>query len=98
MDSISQSAMYLLGDAYLKTGPEGQCKECLFYFCRWEQQQCAFSGKCRDLIMAKLSYELGFQDVALNELREIPVQDYPNSTYSNSERQGTFGQYDDGHK
>lgn len=39
-DSLSQHAMYLLGDAYLKTGQKKQCPQCVFVL-QQQQQQCA---------------------------------------------------------
>jgi outer membrane protein assembly factor BamD (BamD/ComL family) len=38
----------------------------------------------------KLSYELGFQDVAINELRNF-LEQYPSSTYSNEARELLVG-------
>jgi len=77
-DSLSQSAMYLLGDAYLKTGQKSNARNA-FLFCasnssdRKQQEISKFQ-------YAKLSYELGYQDEALNGLRSF-LTDYPNSTY-----------------
>ncbi len=78
-DSLSQSAMYLLGDAYLKTGQKSNARNA-FLFCasnssdRKQQEISKFQ-------YAKLSYELGYQDEALNGLRNF-LNDYPNSTYN----------------
>lgn len=77
-DSLSQSAMYLLGDAYLKTGQKSNARNA-FLFCasnssnRRQQEISRFQ-------YAKLSYELGYQDEALNGLRSF-LTDYSNSTY-----------------
>lgn len=79
-DSLSQGAMYLLGDAYLKTGQKNNARNA-FLFCasnssdRKQQEISKFQ-------YAKLSYELGYQDEALNGLRSF-LNDYPNSTYNN---------------
>lgn len=77
-DSLSQSAMYLLGDAYLKTGQKANARNA-FLFCasnssdKKQQEVSRFQ-------YAKLSYELGYQDEALNSLRNF-LNTYPNSTY-----------------
>ena len=77
-DSLSQSAMYLLGDAYLKTGQKSNARNA-FLFCasnssdKKQQEVSRFQ-------YAKLSYELGYQDEALNSLRGF-LTSYPNSTY-----------------
>ena len=78
-DTLSQSAMYLLGDAYLKTGQKSNARNA-FLFCasnssdRKQQEVSKFQ-------YAKLSYELGYQDEALNGLRSF-LNDYPNSAYN----------------
>ena len=77
-DSLSQSAMYLLGDAYLKLGQKANARSA-FSFCASNtinNQQKEISK----FNYAKLSYELGYQDVALNELKSF-LEAYPNSTY-----------------
>lgn len=77
-DSLSQSAMYLLGDAYLKTGQKSNARNA-FLFCasnssdRKQQEVSKFQ-------YARLSYELGYQDEALNSLKAF-LNDYPNSAY-----------------
>lgn len=78
-DSLSQNAMYLLGDAYLKTGQKSNARNA-FLFCasnssdRKQQEISKFQ-------YSKLSYELGFQDEALNGFRSF-ITDYPSSAYS----------------
>lgn len=79
-DSLSQSAMYLLGDAYLKTGQKSNARNA-FLFCasnssdKKQQEVSKFQ-------YAKLSYELGYQDEALNGFRSF-LNDYPSSEYNN---------------
>jgi TolA-binding protein len=77
-DSLSQHAMYLLGDAYLKTGQKANARNA-FLFCASNS-----SDKKQQEISryqyAKLSYELGYQDEALNSLRSF-LNDYPSSAY-----------------
>ncbi|RTL60879.1 MAG: tetratricopeptide repeat protein [Sphingobacteriales bacterium] len=83
-DSLSQNAMYLLGDAYLKTNQKTNARNA-FAFCA-----ASSSNKQQKEISkfnyAKLSYELGFQDVALKELKNF-LNEYPNSTYADEARE-----------
>jgi TolA-binding protein len=78
-DSLSQSAMYLLGDAYLKTGQKANARNA-FLFCaanssdKRQQEVSKFQ-------YARLSYELGYQDEALTSLKSF-LNDYPSSTYN----------------
>lgn len=78
-DTLSQSAMYLLGDAYLKTGQKSNARNA-FLFCasnssdKKQQEVSKFQ-------YAKLSYELGYQDEALNGLKSF-LADYPQSAYN----------------
>lgn len=75
-DSMGQNSMYLLGDLYLKTGQKANARNAFQYS--------AFnsSNKVQQRVSrfnyAKLSYELGYQDVALKEMKGY-VKDYPNS-------------------
>ncbi|RYD87548.1 MAG: tetratricopeptide repeat protein, partial [Sphingobacteriales bacterium] len=79
-DSLSQSAMYLLGDAYLKTGQKANARNA-FLFCaanssdKKQQEVSKFQ-------YARLSYELGYQDEALTSLKSF-LNDYPASAYNN---------------
>ncbi len=79
-DSLSQHAMYLLGDAYLKTGQKSNARNA-FLFCASNSSNPGLKEVSR-YNYAKLSYELGYQDEALNSLRSFQA-DYPNSTYTN---------------
>ena len=83
-DSLAQNSMYLLGDAYLKTNQKANARNA-FLFCASnnsnEKQQ-----EVSRFNYAKLSYELGYQDVALTELRKF-LSDYPNSTYNTEARE-----------
>ncbi|UEG48612.1 tetratricopeptide repeat protein [Ferruginibacter lapsinanis] len=78
-DSLGQNSMYLLGDCYLKTNQKENARNA-FQYCAYNS-----SNKKQQEISrfnyAKLSYELGYQDIALSELRKF-INDYPNSTYS----------------
>lgn len=78
-DSLSQHAMYLLGDAYLKTGQKSNARNA-FLFCSSNSSNAA-QKEISKYQYAKLSYELGYQDEALNSLSSF-LTDYPNSTYN----------------
>ncbi len=78
-DSLSQHAMYLLGDAYLKTGQKSNARNA-FLFCSSNSSN-AEQKEISKYQYAKLSYELGYQDEALNSLSSF-LADYPNSTYN----------------
>src|SRR5688572_23444828 len=77
-DSLSQHSMYLLGDAYLKTGQKANARNA-FLFSSSSSSNLQTKEVAR-FNYAKLSYELGYQDEALNSLRSFLI-DYPNSTY-----------------
>lgn len=78
-DSLSQHAMYLLGDAYLKTGQKSNARNA-FLFCSSNSSN-AEQKEIAKYQYAKLSYELGYQDEALNSLSSF-IADYPNSKYN----------------
>ena len=78
-DSLSQSAMYLLGDAYLKTGQKSNARNA-FLFCASNSSDTKQQEISR-FQYARLSYELDYQDEALNSLRSF-LNDYPNSAYN----------------
>jgi TolA-binding protein len=87
-DSLSQSAMYMLGDAYLKTNQKENARNA-FAFCAANssnQQQ-------REVSLfnyAKLSYELGYQGVAITEFKKF-LGEYPNSTYNKEAKELLVG-------
>ena len=78
-DSLSQHAMYLLGDAYLKTGQKSNARNA-FLFCSSNSNNTT-QKEISKYQYAKLSYELGYQDEALNGLSEF-IAEYPSSTYN----------------
>lgn len=78
-DSLSQSAMYLLGDSYLKTGQKSNARNA-FLFCASNSSD-KKQQEISKFQYAKLSYELGYQDEALNGFRNF-LNNYPNSTYN----------------
>ncbi len=83
-DSLSQHAMYLLGDAYLKTGQKSNARNA-FLFCSSNSSNTE-QKEISKYQYAKLSFELGYQDEALNSLSSF-VSDYPNSTYAGEARE-----------
>ncbi len=78
-DSLSQHAMYLLGDSYLKTGQKANARNA-FLFCASNSSNLT-QKEISKYQYAKLSYELGYQDEALNSLQSF-LSEYPNSTYN----------------
>ncbi|MBO9573904.1 MAG: tetratricopeptide repeat protein, partial [Chitinophagaceae bacterium] len=77
-DSLAQSAMYLLGDAYLKTGQKANARNA-FLFCA-SNSSYPKQKEISQFNYGKLSYELGYQDVALSELQKF-IKTYPQSEY-----------------
>ena len=67
-DSMGQNSMYLLGDCYLRTNQKANARNA-FQYCAYNN-----SNKLQQQISrfnyAKLSYELGYQDIALNEMKK----------------------------
>ncbi|HMK27042.1 MAG TPA: tetratricopeptide repeat protein, partial [Chitinophagaceae bacterium] len=78
-DSLSQHAMYLLGDAYLRTGQKSNARNA-FLFCSSNSSN-AEQKEISTYQYAKLSYELGYQDEALNSLSSF-IADYPGSKFN----------------
>lgn len=83
-DSLSQHSMYLLGDAYLKTGQKANARNA-FLFCS-SNSSYPEQKEISKYQYAKLSYELGYQDEALNSLSSF-LADYPNSTYNSEAKE-----------
>ena len=79
-DSLGQNSMYLLGDLYLKTGQKENARNAFLYSAdnnsNLKQQEIARFN------YAKLSYELGYQDLALNSMNKF-LDLYPQSPYAN---------------
>ena len=78
-DTIAQNSMYLLGDSYLKLGNKAGARNA-FLFCALNSSD-AHQKEVSEFNYAKLSVELGYTDVALNELRNF-IAAYPNSEYN----------------
>ncbi len=77
-DSMGQNSMYLLGDLYLRTNQKANARNA-FQYCAYNNSN-AKQQKVSRFNYAKLSYELGYQDVALNEMKKF-IKDYPDSEY-----------------
>jgi len=77
-DSMGQNSMYLLGDCYLRNNQKENARNA-FQYCAYNNSN-ATQQKVSRFIYAKLSYELAYQDVALNEMKKY-LNDYPNSEY-----------------
>jgi tetratricopeptide (TPR) repeat protein len=83
-DSLAQNSMYLLGDAYLRTGQKANSRNA-FLFCSMNSS----NPKQKEISRfnyAKLSYELGYQDIALTEFQGF-LQQYPASEYAREARE-----------
>ncbi|MEJ7675371.1 MAG: tetratricopeptide repeat protein [Chitinophagaceae bacterium] len=78
-DSLGQNSMYLLGDLYIRTNQKENARNAFQYSAnnssnRKQQEISRFN-------YAKLSYELGYQDIALNSMKAF-ADLYPTSTYA----------------
>lgn len=77
-DSMGQNSMYLLGDLYLKTGEKENARNA-FQYSAYNSSN-GLQQKVSRFNYAKLSYELGYQDAALKELKNY-LKAYPGSEY-----------------
>ena len=75
-DSLAQNSMYLLADAYLKTGQKANARSA-FLFCAANSSNMV-QKEISVFNYAKLSFDLGFQDIASDELQKYIIA-YPNS-------------------
>lgn len=78
-DSLGQNSMYLLGDLYIRTNQKANARSAFQYSAnnssnRKQQEISRFN-------YAKLSYELGYQDIALNSMKAF-LDLYPTSVYA----------------
>ncbi|RYG06367.1 MAG: tetratricopeptide repeat protein [Chitinophagaceae bacterium] len=83
-DSLAQHSMYLLADSYLKTNQKANARNA-FLVCAANSS----NTKQKEISMfnyAKLSYELGFQDVSLTEFQKF-LDAYANSEYAPEARE-----------
>lgn len=77
-DSLAQNSMYLLADAYLKTGQKANARNA-FLFCAYNNSN-PTQKEVSVYNYAKLSYELGYLDIAQKELQNF-IANYPSSPY-----------------
>lgn len=77
-DSLSQHAMYLLGDSYLKTNQKANARNAFLFSS--SNSSNPVQTEISKFNYAKLSYELGYQDEALKSLRSF-LNDYRDSQY-----------------
>ncbi len=83
-DSLGQNSMYLLGDLYIRIGQKENARSAFLYCAnnnsnRQQQEISRFN-------YAKLSYELGYQDVALHSMNQF-INLYPSSAYANEAKE-----------
>ncbi len=77
-DSLAQNSMYLLGDLYLKAGQKANARSA-FLFCASNSSN-PIQNEISTFNYAKLSYELGYQDVASVELKSF-INNFTSSLY-----------------
>jgi tetratricopeptide (TPR) repeat protein len=83
-DSLAQNSMYLLADAYLKTNDKPNARTA-FQFCAANNSN-AVQKEVSAFQYAKLSYDLGYMDVALKSFKAF-TETYPRSTYLTEARE-----------
>lgn len=87
-DSMGQNSMYLLGDLYLRTNQKANARNA-FQFGAYNNSNAA-QQKVSRFNYAKLSYELGYQDIALDEMKKY-LNDYPASEYDTEAKEILVG-------
>ena len=83
-DSLGQNSMYLLGDLYLQTKQKENARNA-FQYSAFNSSNAKLQNISR-FHYAKLSYELGYQDVALKEMKAY-VKDFPGGTYDEESKE-----------
>ncbi|MEO8962503.1 MAG: tetratricopeptide repeat protein [Ginsengibacter sp.] len=78
-DSLGQNSMYLLGDLYLKTNQKANARNAFLYSA--DNSSNPKQQEISKFNYAKLSYELGFQDVALSSMKQF-LELFPASAYA----------------
>lgn len=77
-DSLAQNSMYLLADSYLKTAQKANARSA-FLFCASNSSN-PVQKEISLFNYAKLSFELGYLDIASSELQSF-IKTYPLSSY-----------------
>ncbi|MEI8053434.1 MAG: tetratricopeptide repeat protein [Bacteroidota bacterium] len=83
-DSMGQNSMYLLGELYLKIKDKANARTA-FQYSAYNSSN-PTQQKVSRFNYAKLSYELDYQDIALNELKKFLI-DYPNSEFDSEAKE-----------
>jgi tetratricopeptide (TPR) repeat protein len=83
-DSLSQNSMYLLGDAYLRVNQKANARTAFAYCAANSSNE--LQREISKFTYAKLSYELGYTDVALNELKDY-LNEFPNANNTKEARE-----------
>jgi TolA-binding protein len=78
-DSLAQNSMYLLADSYLKTNQKASARNA-FLFSSLNSSN-VVQKEISKFHYGKLSFELGYTNVALTELQQF-LQQYPRSAYN----------------
>ena len=79
-DSLGQNSMYLLGDLYLKSNQKVNARNAFKYSA--DNSSNLLQQEISRFNYAKLSYELGYNDVALSTINQF-LGLYPKSLYNN---------------
>lgn len=82
-DTLGQNAMYNLADCYLKTNDKGKAMNAFDAASRFD-----FDAEIKEISIfnhAKLCYELGFDNTAINRFKHYITQ-YPNNSRTNEAR------------
>ena len=83
-DSLGQNSMYLLGDLYLRTNQKENARNAFQYSA--DNNSNRLLQEISRFNYAKLSYELGYQDVALSSMNHF-LDLYPTSVYANEAKE-----------
>ncbi|OYZ53113.1 MAG: hypothetical protein B7Y11_10810 [Sphingobacteriia bacterium 24-36-13] len=84
LDSLEQNSMYLLADAYLKVNDLQNARNA-FQFCAANNSN-GVQKEVSSFHYAKLSYELGYFDIAVKSFQQFLIQ-YPKSGYVNESKE-----------
>ncbi|MDP3393828.1 tetratricopeptide repeat protein [Sediminibacterium sp.] len=84
LDSLEQNSMYLLADAYLKVNDLQNARNA-FQFCAANNSN-RVQKEVSSFHYAKLSYELGYFDIAVKSFQQFVAQ-YPQSGYVNESKE-----------
>ena len=83
-DSLSQNSMYLLGDAYLKVNQKPNARTAFAYCAANSSNE--IQREVAKFNYGKLSYELGYTNVALTEIKDF-LNEFPKSNYTNEAKE-----------